>query len=142
MLERDPGALCEELGLGCSEHYRADASLSRAGSGGRGLRSPGNSDPVVSRAQTGDHPVKTVGGKRGLIQVELARYGYGTYSQEVKQVGADLHKPVVKGDRRAGSHDRRGLTTKRSDRNLERYSSLRRGTGRAASEGTLERKIC
>ena len=119
MLERDPGAVCEELGLGCSEHYRADASLSRAGSGGRGLRSPGNSDPVVSRAQTGDHPVKTVRGKRGLIQVKLARCGYGTYSQEVKQVGADLKKPVVVGDRPARGHGRRRLTAKRSDGNLE-----------------------
>ena len=142
MLERDPGALGEELGLGRGEHYRADASLSRARGCGRGLRSPSNSDPVVSRAQTGDHPVKTVRGKRGLIQVKLARCGYGTYSQEVKQVGADLHKPVVKGDRCAGSHGRRSLTTKRSDRNLKRYSSLSRGARRAASEGTPERKIC
>src|SRR5262245_29033392 len=142
MLERDAGALGEELGLGRGQHYRAYASRSRVRGSGRGGRSPGDSDPVVSRAQTGDHPVKTVRGKRGLIQVKLAGRGCGTYSQEVKQVGTDLYEPIVIGDRRAGGHRRRRLTTKRSYRNLEGYSSLRRGAlFSAASPSTYERKI-
>ena len=89
-LEHDPRALSEDLALGGREHHRTDASQSLVGSRPGGGWRPGNYDSVISRAQTGNHKIKTVRRKCGPIQVKKAGGVNRTSTDYVEQVGADL----------------------------------------------------
>ena len=132
-LERNSRALVEDLCLLRRKHYRPHASLSRVRCCGSSVRRPINLDPIITRGQVRNHPVKAVRAQGRLVERKVAsgqRVERGARgSNRLEQVRTNLDVPILVRYREIRRHGSRSLITEWRDLHGEIHARLRRTAG-------------